>query len=191
VTEIRDERAGEEWLDRALSRYAGSQPRPGLEGRVLAHVRAERERRRPRQRWWSIVGSIAVAAAVAVAMWLGLREQRSPTRGIAQVPPAEANQETTSLPARQFAGEKGHGSKESGARQRRGAGLRKRPPKLDQFPSPLPLNEQEKLLSIYIREFPENAVLVARAQTELRKREELEMVEPPPDGTNPGTDRIE
>jgi hypothetical protein len=37
-------------------------------------------------------------------------------------------------------------------------------PKLDVFPSPLPLSEQEKLLAIYVGQDPEHAALVAQAR---------------------------
>jgi hypothetical protein len=47
-------------------------------------------------------------------------------------------------------------------------------PKLDVFPSPLPLTEQEKLLAGYIAEEPEHAVLLARAQAEDLRRDEEE-----------------
>ena len=36
-------------------------------------------------------------------------------------------------------------------------------PKLDQFPSPQPLSEQEKILTNYVAQYPEHAVLIARA----------------------------
>lgn len=55
-----------------------------------------------------------------------------------------------------------------------------KPPKLEQFPSPIPLNEQEKMLARYVQEFPRKAALVARAQTDLRKRDEREMAAPWP-----------
>jgi hypothetical protein len=49
-------------------------------------------------------------------------------------------------------------------------------PKLDQFPSPQPLSEQEKILASYVAEYPEHAVLVAQARAEalLRDQEEEE-----------------
>ena len=51
-------------------------------------------------------------------------------------------------------------------------------PKLEVFPSPLPLTEQEKLLAGYITEQPEHAILLARAQAEaLRRDQEEEMRE--------------
>ena len=42
-------------------------------------------------------------------------------------------------------------------------------PKLDQFPSPRPLSEEEQLLVRYVHEFPEEAVLIAKAQAESEK----------------------
>ena len=53
-------------------------------------------------------------------------------------------------------------------------------PKLEQFPSPSPMNEQEKMLARYVRKFPQRAALVARAQTELQKRDQREMTAPWP-----------
>ena len=48
------------------------------------------------------------------------------------------------------------------------------PPKLDQFPSPQPLSEQEKLLQSYVAKYPEQAVLIARARTEALRQDQLE-----------------
>ena len=47
-------------------------------------------------------------------------------------------------------------------------------PKLDQFPSPQPLSEQEKILVSYVEDYPDYAVLVARLRTEALRRDELE-----------------
>ncbi len=52
-------------------------------------------------------------------------------------------------------------------------------PRLDQFPSPRPLSEQEKILLDYVGRFPDEAARVADAQTALAQREELEMYGPP------------
>lgn len=46
--------------------------------------------------------------------------------------------------------------------------------KQEQFPSPAPLSEQEVLLARYVRNLGDKAVLMARAQTELRRRDEAE-----------------
>jgi hypothetical protein len=56
-------------------------------------------------------------------------------------------------------------------------------PKLDQFPSPQPLSEQEKILASYVQEYPENAVLLARARTEALRKDQLEETQAfPPSG---------
>jgi hypothetical protein len=46
-------------------------------------------------------------------------------------------------------------------------------PKLDSFPSPLPLSEQEIILASYVAEDPEQAALVAEARMDaLRQQDE-------------------
>jgi hypothetical protein len=45
----------------------------------------------------------------------------------------------------------------------------------EQFPSPTPLSEQEKILQRYVAQYKDDAVLTARAQTELAKKEEKEV----------------
>ena len=42
-------------------------------------------------------------------------------------------------------------------------------PRLEQFPSPSPLSEEEKLLKEFVRNSPQEAVLVAQAQAERQK----------------------
>jgi hypothetical protein len=44
-------------------------------------------------------------------------------------------------------------------------------PKLDQFPSPQPLNEQENILVSYVAKFQDHAALVARARMESLRQE--------------------
>lgn len=41
--------------------------------------------------------------------------------------------------------------------------------KLDQFPSPQPLTEQERLLARYVQDYPQEAVILAREQAEFEK----------------------
>jgi hypothetical protein len=47
-------------------------------------------------------------------------------------------------------------------------------PRLEQFPSPRPLSEQEEMLARYVQEETQEAKLVAKAQTEMLKKESLE-----------------
>ncbi len=51
-------------------------------------------------------------------------------------------------------------------------------PKLDQFPSPQPLSEQEKILTNYVAQYPEHAVLIARARSEDLRRDAEEELRP-------------
>jgi hypothetical protein len=44
-------------------------------------------------------------------------------------------------------------------------------PKLDVFPSPLPLSEQEKILASYVSEYPKHAALVAEARMDDLRQE--------------------
>ena len=44
-------------------------------------------------------------------------------------------------------------------------------PKLDVFPSPLPLSEQEKILASYVAGYPEHAALVAEARMDALRQE--------------------
>lgn len=57
------------------------------------------------------------------------------------------------------------------------------PPKLDRFPSPQPLSEQEKILASYVEKYPEQAVLLARARTEALRQDQLEEMKAFPSGS--------
>ena len=124
---------------------------------------------------------VAVASMLLIGMAVWLKTKARPARsaivitGVATVPAAkeirsaEGNQvhiAPTSRPHR---------------RERRvvAAVLR-----LEHFPSPQPLSEQEELLARYIEQYPHEAVVVARAQTELMK----EMIEREPAPESVSTD---
>ena len=83
----------EKWLDAALDWYSSAEPRPGVENRVLARVRAEREKHATR-RWllWGVAGVTAVAAVVLIAVVLTLRPGSPPKQVAGPVPisPARA-----------------------------------------------------------------------------------------------------
>jgi hypothetical protein len=177
----------DQWLDAALGQYGKAEPRAGLETRILANLRAETDRAASKRRWWAAAGMVAATAAIAAVIWLG--------RGDRVRTPAGAGTTT----ARRDAGSGDRPSQdptvrpvpqqllEQGARNAiRRPPTRPRPPevthvaKAEQFPTPAPLSDQEKLLVRYVQEFPQRAALIARAQTELRKRTELEMAAPWP-----------
>ena len=175
-------------LDAALAKYAAVETRTGLEERVLANLRAE-QARVPDHAWWRWSAIAAVAAVIVVAMALSLRSHKPSHPVVANHPPTpiqapkERGTEILSIAHR------------SGTRPARPSTGRKpeirpsppevaiaRAPKLEQFPSPQPLSEQEKLLQNYVAENPQQAVLLARARTEALRQDQLEEMNSFPSG---------
>jgi len=179
---IEREREVERWLDAALTQYAKAEPRAGLEGRVLAGLRAERSRLASRRRrWWGAVAAVAAMAAIAVAVWLGQANRAwTPVAGVGTVA-IRRNDLTGDRPAVHSVPQPRAGQIAKNASRRPPTRRVTHTPevaRLEQFPAPAPLSDQEKLLARYVREFPHRATLMARAQTEFRKQDELEMTEP-------------
>jgi hypothetical protein len=158
-------------LDAALAKYAAAEPRVGLEERILANLRAVETRAAGGGRWnWRIATALAVALIVAAA--LAWRWSMHPPI-VKQTP----------VPTSPVATDASHHEKKSGtsvekAMRRKVQHPMEREvvaaqPKLDVFPSPLPLSEQEKILAIYVAQFPEHAALVAEARMDaLRQQDE-------------------
>ena len=178
---IEREREVERWLDAALTQYAKAEPRAGLEGRVLAGLRAERSRLASRRRrWWGAVAAVAAMAAIAVAVWVGQATRARTPAGVGAAA-IRRNDVTPDRPAVHSVPQPPAGHVAKNASRRPPIQRVTRTPevaRLEQFPAPAPLSEQEKLLARYVREFPHRATLMARAQTEFRKQDELEMAAP-------------
>jgi len=182
----------DQFLDQMLAEYGKAEPRVGLENRVLAKL--EREGIAGRRRWWWLLGTVSATALVAAVVWMGSRPRdhqanfqaggnsvritpapaTSAREGLASgisvaqaIPSAKSRQAMRAI--RPHAGEQGA----------------RATPKLDQFPTPAPLSEQERILARYVSEYREQAVLVARAQTELRNRERREELETQPRESQP------
>jgi hypothetical protein len=165
-------------LTAALAKFTAVEPRPGLEDRVLAHVRSERERI-PDRSWWSVVSAaVAVAAVIIVTVTLVLRAGRPHAPEIANHSPAPVPTPAAERPAPQVASNNSPNAAHPQPRQRTAVrhGSRREavsvsvaPPKLDHFPSPQPLTEQELALAHYVRQFPQEATLIAQAQEEYEK----------------------
>jgi hypothetical protein len=168
-------------LDAALARYAAVEPRLGLEERVLANLRAQQAQlvNRVWRRW----GIAAVAASfVVLAFTLNWRLQHPPH------PPIANHPAVTTHPVPKFGTEVARNNANpvrprparthSAIRHRSPATIIAVAPKLDQFPSPQPLSEQEKILARYITNDPEQAGLIAEARMDaLRRDQEEEMRE--------------
>ena len=156
------ERLLEERLDAALRQYGDIEPRLGLEGRILARVQAERNRLifRPWRRWPASVATlfVVVTGLVFLIMW-------KPTRPVPRVTRSAAVSAARSQPPNLVS------QPSTPVRSPLTRKVRQKPmvaafaePRLDQFPSPMPLSEQEEMLVRYVQERPHEAMMVARAR---------------------------
>jgi len=165
-------------LDAALTHYAAVEPRAGLEERILAHLHASDAMPSHFRAWWKWGVTLAAVAIIVAA--LALRWERTSKPVIANDPQIapEAPAETKLPPLHATVASISH--KRSPVRRNNLTPVveTEAVPKLNVFPSPAPLTEQEKMALNYVREFPEEAGLVARAQTNLARREEMERMQP-------------
>lgn len=165
------EQFADQFLDAALKQYSAAEPRPGLEDRILTNLAATAS---PRRSVFAMPG-FAWAAAAAFALLLiafGIWHSRRPAEVAhtpaqpavaaqlplapalpAAMPPPVTTKRRHKIPAQELA-------------------LRE-PPRLDQFPSPEPLSDQERLLLTYLRTTPREEVLVAVAQLQAEREEGL------------------
>jgi hypothetical protein len=153
----------DEWLERALKRRGTAEPRPGLENRILAGLKGERERITISIWSWRPVW-VSLAVILVVGVIVSLR--RSP-ENIGSISTIHISGTVVSKSPEHVA---------AVARKSRTRSILKSNtgPRLEQFPSPQPLSQQEKILARYIQQFPREAVLVAQAQTQLTKQEMIE-----------------
>ena len=179
----------EKWLDAALDWYSSAEPRPGVENRVLARVRAEREKHATR-RWlaWGVAGVTAAAAVVLIAVVLTLRPGSPPKQVAGPVPISPARAAIAAPQVKMGAISRAPKRRTRRAavasiqRARAEAELRR-----DQFPSPAPLTDQEKILAQYVEEFPQQAALLARARMEVIRQQGFEVRWPAQNSGDQGT----
>jgi len=166
-------------LDAALAKYADATPREGLEERILANLGTEHVREAANS-WWKLSLVAAVAAVAVLAIVVSLRFGKTAHPVIANhVPVSMSASSHSPLPAETQAAS--HETTVHLGAVRRAARHLAQPaavvadgPKLDQFPSPQPLSEEEKAALEYVERYPEQASLMAQAQTAFAKQEELE-----------------
>lgn len=156
-------------LNNALAKYSAAEPRPGLEERILTNLRDEHIGA-PALAWWQWVMVPALAMAVlALGLWWQFGKS---------IAPPIANHPVVSAPSMNLGGpEIAHRDTNTPAPRKVVRTRRTRPqspvmafktatPKLDQFPSPQPLSEEELALAKYASAYPEEATLIAKAQEE-------------------------
>lgn len=158
-------------LDEALAKFATVEPRVGLEERILASLRSQRARATERF-WWRWPAAVALAAAIVVTLFISRGSTRPLHKIASQRPPA-------STQINEHAGARVENNGGSGLIRLHDAGSERlvKPrvigyratvvasePKLDHFPSPQPLSEQERMLTEYVAAHHQQAVLIARAR---------------------------
>jgi hypothetical protein len=160
-------------LDVALTRYGAVEPGAGLEQRLLSRLRSE-TRTIPIRAWWRWSAAGALASLLVIAC-LPAWQSGGPAKTVAQhqpsapieilTPPSTSATSSVPGPVRFPSARAAH------ARPRRSHPLAAvaREPKLDQFPSPRPLSEEELALTRYVKQFPSEAIVVARAQEDFEK----------------------
>jgi hypothetical protein len=181
--EPEDDRWAEAWLDRVIDRAGDVAPRTGLEARLVAAVRGERERRARRwQRGWRI--AVATGAAAALATLVILQVRRAPEPGVRL-----AAHETPAPPARPVIDVEPSrvGSAAPPLRHVVRPAAPPANPRRERFPTPTPLSEQEQMLLRYVSQYRAQAVQVARARTELDARDLASQEAPPA----PAQDEVE
>lgn len=162
-------------VDGALKRYGAVEPRPGLEGRVLARLAGESHTNWLRP--WTWASAAAFACLLTVVVWIGLVGSKQPphiSAHAAKVTTKENRLETAEVPPQI---EKTRRTGKHEVRKIR-LQLANTTPRLEQFPSPRPLSEQEKLLVAYASEYPKQAAEVAQEQD--RRDKELQAMYPVP-----------
>jgi hypothetical protein len=166
-------------LDAAVSRYANVEPRFGLEKRIMANLQAAQDHA-PVRLWWrwpsAALALVVIVLAVSIR-WRSSKPARYEIAGPAKLGTVLPHVVLSSPISPQ-------GTKKGSPRSKpRGHGVTNSP-KLEQFPSPQPLSEQEKVLADYVARFRDEAVLIARVNSEELMRDRAEMT----DGSGASTD---
>jgi hypothetical protein len=168
-------------LDKVLATFATVQPRAGLEQRILANLRTH-EPVSTRTVWWRWAGALAIVFVITIlAVWrIGIHHSeqvvRHPANPLQRSQPQSANKDASgrhqqfpvSIAVRRPRKRASPGVAEAVGK----AGTK---PKLDQFPSPQPLSQEELVLARYAVEFPAEATLIAKAQDEYEREVQREM----------------
>ncbi len=174
----------DEWdqrLDKGLAEYGHAEPRVGLENRIFANLRAEKDRL-SRRRWLWVLNAMSAAAVIVMAIWLGSRYSKPVGKNATSR--TQTFEHTAQMPV-QTADRPQPGQWQNGTATRHvkvhlsRARVANRP-KLDQFPSPRPLSEQEKLLQEYVEVTPKDEIVAALARSKDTSDLQVENLEIPP-----------
>jgi hypothetical protein len=169
----------DEALARYASKYAAVEPRAGLEERIMANLQAEQTTRVATFGWWRWAIAGAMAAVVVVGLTLAWRSAKpsKPTVANRSQPSTQESRKSTPVIVAQDSTaihSRGHTLIRRATIHRPSTAPGENIPKLDQFPSPQPLSEQEEILASYVNQYPEHASLMAQARMEALRRDQEE-----------------
>ena len=149
----------DELLDSALAHQPGAEPRAGIEGRILSHVRAA-TKQSSRTRLWLASAATAAALVMFLAIFVERRSHQPAVQSpqVSKAAPLIQPKETLSAkiePApKAGTAPTSIATKRTAHRDRKpshGVEARHWP---SQFPTPAPLSPEEKTLVQYVRETP-------------------------------------
>lgn len=160
-------------LDAALAKYAAVEPRTGLEERILANLKSQ-ERSSSPAAWWRWAAVVAAALIVtSLVLWVEKHNAqqivRRPTTSSEQALHQTIAQSAPPNSTRRVHPVKAH--KRSFTQPTPATAELK----LERFPSPRPLSEEELALVRYVQSFPKEATLIAQAQEEFELQTQKEM----------------
>lgn len=161
MSDKRDTEFVGELLDAALSRYAASEPRAGLEERLLAELHA-RPAPPPVWAWgWQPAAVAAVVVALVAGIFYFTRQPAPEPVPVARAPAAPAVvplAPESGAPVAPIPEGSPAAKRTTVARVERAAVT----PRREQFPSAAPLSEQELLLLRYAQQAPPEQLVAAR-----------------------------
>ncbi len=150
----RQSRKIEDLLGRGLTKYGEVAPRPGLEDRVLTHLRLESERAaQPFWQGWSFrLGAIILGAALTlVIVWRPNTKAPEAPHAVLRIEP-EAPSVSVPPPG------PGNSRREPPVKAPRRVPVVAARQQPEQFPSTRPLSSQEELLLAYVNQAPSEEV---------------------------------
>ncbi len=186
------DRLAERWMDAALRRTAQAEPRPGLEQRILAQLAAA-ENQPAQAPWWRFpmfrfaLPVMAAALVLVLVLTLSRHATNAPavnTAGTTAVQARPQSPPSTTVSANASPAATVRSSPQRTRRtqrkpQRGSMVVALSAPRLEQFPAPSPLSEQEQLLLRYLQRTPVTEIAAVIAENRRFEEERLRELENP------------
>ena len=149
-------------LDGALKRYGEVEPRVGLQGRVLTRLAAHGNRMGHRSIW--ALASVVATVAIGVGIWFEMHRQPPPSFAAHETGVQSAVQKLEAVQSPRVVPPEPNVVKTRANIVRRSHATKENERRLPQFPSNNVLNQQELAIAQYVKQFPEQAMLIAKEQ---------------------------